>query len=59
MQAYINKVLEFYVSKDLRSIESGCDVDIFCMLSSDNGQSSYTESDTGSISILIDLNWKP
>lgn len=42
MQACINKILEFYLAKDLRSIESECDVDIFCMLSSDNGQGSFT-----------------
>jgi hypothetical protein len=42
MQACINKVLEVYLAKDLRSIESECDVDIFCMLSSDNGQGSFT-----------------
>jgi hypothetical protein len=42
MQGYINELLEFYLEKDLSRIKAKCDVDIFCMLSSDNGQGSFT-----------------
>ena len=42
MQSHVIKLLEFFLEKDLSSIESDCKVDIFCMLSSDNGQGSFT-----------------
>ena len=46
IQACINKLLGFYLAQDLSTIESKIDVDIFCMLSSDNGQGSFTLDNT-------------
>lgn len=42
MQNHVIKLLEFFLEKDLSSIEADCEIDIFCMLSSDNGQGSFT-----------------
>lgn len=41
MQRCIVKILDFYNEKDLISILPACDIDIFCMVSSDNGQGSF------------------
>tara|TARA_B100002049_G_scaffold237062_1_gene225915 strand:+ start:1035 stop:1409 length:375 start_codon:yes stop_codon:yes gene_type:complete len=41
MQDCLMKILEIYNASELGSIRSMCDVDVFCMLSSDNGQGSF------------------
>lgn len=41
MQACILKILDFYNEIDLNSIKRACDIDILCMVSSDNGQGSF------------------
>lgn len=42
MQECIIKALNFYKAKHFDEISSVCDIDIFCMVSSDNGQGSFT-----------------
>lgn len=42
LQECILKVIDFASDKRLETLKGSCEVDIFCMLSSDNGQGSFT-----------------
>jgi len=42
LQQHILTLLNFLSEKEIASIRQKCDVDIFCMLSSNNGQGSFT-----------------